>query len=148
MPVAIDLRPQPARDLVRGSPTASRAYPLGSASHSRSFDHRRRPEMLRTAIATAFFWPTSTTSFLPRVTPVVEEVPLQHGVVLGHYRDDDGGLLRALAFVNRRSIGRHQRVEFAKAVSNGTAVKAAVKLARLGVYIVDVADVAVLNSLS
>jgi hypothetical protein len=44
--------------------------PLGSASHSRSFDHRRRPEMLRTAIATAFFWPTSTTSFLPRVTPV------------------------------------------------------------------------------
>src|SRR5882724_10611968 len=51
-------------------PTASRAYPLGSASHSRSFDHRRRPEMLRTAIATAFFWPTSTTSFLPRVTPV------------------------------------------------------------------------------
>jgi hypothetical protein len=39
-------------------------------SHSCSFDHRCRPEMLRTAIATAFFWPTSTTSFLPRVTPV------------------------------------------------------------------------------
>ena len=39
-------------------------------SHSCSFDHRRRPEMLRTAIATAFFCPTSTTSFLPRVTPV------------------------------------------------------------------------------
>jgi hypothetical protein len=28
------------------------------------------PEMLRTAIATAFFCPTSTTSRLPRVTPV------------------------------------------------------------------------------
>src|SRR5712691_5765208 len=42
----------------------------GAASHSFSFDHRRRPETLRTAIATAFFWPTSTTSFLPRVTPV------------------------------------------------------------------------------
>jgi hypothetical protein len=25
---------------------------------------------LRTAIATAFFWPTSTTSRFPRVTPV------------------------------------------------------------------------------
>ena len=25
---------------------------------------------LRTAIATAFFWPTNTTSRLPRVTPV------------------------------------------------------------------------------
>ena len=68
--VASDFRPQPARDLVRGRPDGARPYPLGPASHSRSFDHRRRPEMLRTAIATAFFWPTSTTSFLPRVTPV------------------------------------------------------------------------------
>jgi len=33
-------------------------------------DHRRRPDTLRTAMATAFFCPTSTTSFLPRVTPV------------------------------------------------------------------------------
>jgi hypothetical protein len=41
-----------------------------SRSHSSSLDHRRRPEMLRTAIATAFFWPTITTSRLPRVTPV------------------------------------------------------------------------------
>ena len=32
------------------------------ASHSSSFDQRRRPEALRTAMATAFFWPTSTTS--------------------------------------------------------------------------------------
>src|SRR5271166_2698061 len=39
-------------------------------SHSSSFDQRRRPETLRTAIAMAFFWPTRTTSFLPRVTPV------------------------------------------------------------------------------
>jgi len=37
---------------------------------SLNFDQRRRPETLRTAIATAFFWPTRTTSFLPRVTPV------------------------------------------------------------------------------
>jgi hypothetical protein len=39
-------------------------------SHSCSFDHRRRPETFRTAMATAFFCPTNTTSFLPRVTPV------------------------------------------------------------------------------
>jgi hypothetical protein len=39
-------------------------------SHSSSLDHRRRPEILRTAIATAFFWPMMTTSRLPRVTPV------------------------------------------------------------------------------
>ena len=35
-----------------------------------SFDQRRRPETLRTATATAFFCPTSTTRRLPRVTPV------------------------------------------------------------------------------
>ena len=39
-------------------------------SHSLSFDHRFRPDTLCTAMATAFFCPTSTTSFLPRVTPV------------------------------------------------------------------------------
>jgi len=39
-------------------------------SHSLSFDQRLRPDTLRTAMATAFFCPTSTTSFLPRVTPV------------------------------------------------------------------------------
>ena len=39
-------------------------------NHSCSFDHRRRPDTFRTAIATAFFCPTITTSFLPRVTPV------------------------------------------------------------------------------
>ncbi len=39
-------------------------------SHSCSFDQRRRPETLRTAMAMAFFCPTRTTSRLPRVTPV------------------------------------------------------------------------------
>ena len=39
-------------------------------SHSFNFDQRRRPDTLRTAIATAFFCPTNTTSRFPRVTPV------------------------------------------------------------------------------
>ena len=43
---------------------------FSTESHSSSFDQRRRPETLRTAMATAFFWPTSTTKRLPRVTPV------------------------------------------------------------------------------
>jgi hypothetical protein len=48
-----------------------RREPGGSeCSRSASFDHRRRPETLRTAMATAFFCPTRTTSRLPRVTPV------------------------------------------------------------------------------
>ena len=59
-----------------GQQPEERATPLpalptpGSPSHSLSFDQRRRPETLRTAMATAFFCPTSTTSRLPRVTPV------------------------------------------------------------------------------
>ena len=47
-----------------------RAVMAGLPSHSFSFDQRRRPDTLRTAMATAFFWPTRTTSRLPRVTPV------------------------------------------------------------------------------
>ena len=52
------------------------AMPIGrerdglGRSQACSFDHRRRPETLRTAMATAFFCPTRTTSRLPRVTPV------------------------------------------------------------------------------
>ena len=39
-------------------------------SHSLNFDHLFRPETFLTAIATAFFCPTSTTSRFPRVRPV------------------------------------------------------------------------------
>jgi hypothetical protein len=48
-------------------PSASAGF---RASHSANLDHRRRPEALRTAMATAFFCPTKTTSRLPLVTPV------------------------------------------------------------------------------
>ena len=56
-------------------------------SHSLSFDQRLRRDTLRTAMAIAFLCPTSTTSFLPRVTL------LQYGVMLGERRDDHGGIL-------------------------------------------------------
>jgi hypothetical protein len=61
-------------------------------------------------MATAFFWPTRTTSRFPRVAGV-EEVALQHGVVLGQDGDHDGRVFGALALVNRRGICRHQGVE-------------------------------------
>ena len=41
--------------------------------------------------------------------PGIEEVSLQHGVVLRHHRDDHGGIFRALAFVDGRRVGGHQR---------------------------------------
>ena len=37
---------------------------------------------------------------------------LKHGVVLCQNRDDDSRVSRPLAFVNRRGVGQHQRVEF------------------------------------
>jgi hypothetical protein len=40
-----------------------------TASHSRSFDHRRRARPPLTAIPSAFRCPTSTSNRLPRVTP-------------------------------------------------------------------------------
>jgi hypothetical protein len=57
------------RTSARGGAIAdARGAPM--RSRSSSFDQRRRPDRLRTAIAMAFFWPTRTTSRLPRVTPV------------------------------------------------------------------------------
>jgi transposase-like protein len=44
-----------------------RAAIEAAPSHSFNFDQRRRPEALRTAMATAFFCPTNTTKRLPRV---------------------------------------------------------------------------------
>ena len=64
-------KPAPVR--VTGEPPVSQrasCVRAGTDNHSFSFDQRRRPDTLRTAMATAFFWPTSTTSRLPLVTPV------------------------------------------------------------------------------
>jgi hypothetical protein len=62
--------------------------PLLGFNHSEGFDHRRRPDTFRTAMAIAFLWPTTTTSFLPLVDSCGELVPLQHGVVRGHDGND------------------------------------------------------------
>jgi hypothetical protein len=66
---SVSVRQAPGAD----SRPARRVAGLGDVpgrSHSLSFDQRRRPETLRTAMATAFFCPTNTTRRLPRVTPV------------------------------------------------------------------------------
>jgi len=52
------------------SNTAIRRLSSGCCDRAESFDHRRRPETLRTAMAMAFFYPTNTTSRFPLVTPV------------------------------------------------------------------------------
>ena len=48
----------------------ARFYRAGSCRHSLILDHLRLVCFPFTAIAIAFFWPTMTTSRLPRVTAV------------------------------------------------------------------------------
>ena len=62
-------------EMLAASREPLRRRPLGYAylsdcSHSLSFDHLRLVCFPFTAIASAFFWPTMTTSRLPRVTAV------------------------------------------------------------------------------
>src|SRR4029453_14515508 len=77
----------------------------------------------------------------------VEQVPLQHRIVLGHDRDNDGWIFGALALVDRGGIGRNQHVEFTKSVSDGSAVETSDKFSRIRIDVVDVADVAVIDLL-
>src|SRR6202035_4636881 len=72
--------------LYREKPTNQLALfclPAGAASHSFSFDHRRRPVTLRRAIATAFFWPTSVIPVLTQHYAMLQRNLLYTGVTRG-----------------------------------------------------------------
>jgi hypothetical protein len=77
----------------------------------------------------------------------IEKIPLQHGVVLSHHRDDDRRILRPLRFVDRGRVGRDEGVELAEAVGDSPPIEAGDELAGIGVHIVDGADVAVVDLL-
>src|SRR5262245_26635659 len=67
--------------------------------------------------------------------------------MLGEHRDYHRGIFRSLALVNGRRVGRHQHVQLAESISDGPAIEAHNDLARVGVNIVDVADIAVVDFL-
>src|SRR5262249_3261980 len=77
----------------------------------------------------------------------VEKIPLQHGVVLGEHGDYHRGIFGSLALVNGRRVGRHQHVQFAEFISDGPVIEAHNDLARLGVHIIDVADITIVDFL-
>jgi hypothetical protein len=52
----------------------------------------------------------------------MDQVPLQHRIVLSAEGDYDGRVFRALALVDRRCVGKHELVEFAEAVRDIAAV--------------------------
>ena len=67
--------------------------------------------------------------------------------MLGEDRDDHGGIFGALALVDGGGIGGNQRVELAEAVGHRAPVEAGHEFARLGIDVVDIADVAVVDLL-
>ena len=82
---------------------------------------------------------------LPARHTRIEEVPGQHHVVLGRHRDDDGGVFRALGFVDRRGIGQHNGVEFAEWVGHDASVELGGQRAFLVIDADDHAEIAVEN---
>src|SRR6266496_1051819 len=77
----------------------------------------------------------------------IEQVALQHGVVLRHDRDHNGWIFRALALMDGRGVGRHQGVEFAKAIGDRASVEPGDELAVIRLNVLHVADVAVVDLL-
>src|SRR5271166_873071 len=67
--------------------------------------------------------------------------------MLGEHRDDYSWVFRALAFMNGRCVCGHQHVEFSKSVSDRSAVEARDDLTRIGIDVVDGADIAVVDLL-
>src|ERR1700730_12948151 len=75
--------------------------------------------------------------------PGVEQITLQHGVVLGHDRDDHSRVFRALTLVYGRGVGRHQGVKLAEAIRDQAPLEAGGELAGVRVNIRQIANVAV-----
>src|SRR6476660_630897 len=67
--------------------------------------------------------------------------------MLGEHRDDHSGIFRTLAFVDGCSVGGHQHVELAKSGCDRSAIKPGNELARIGIDVVDGANIAVVDLL-
>ena len=85
-------------------------------------------------------------SFAARDTRV-EQIALQHGIVLRRDRDHNSRVFRALTLMDRRGVSRHQRVQLAKAIGNRTTIKYNGKFPAVQLDPRHVADVAVVDLL-
>src|SRR5258707_3915763 len=77
----------------------------------------------------------------------VEQVPLQHRIMLSHDWNYRGRVFRALALVNGRRIGRYQGVEFTESIGDGLGVEARGEFTGVGIDSADIADVAIVDVL-
>ena len=85
-------------------------------SCSLSFDQRSSPIDVPYCYCDGFLLSDDDDQPLAAGHAGIEQVPLQHGECWGEHRDYDGGIFRALAFVNGDRVGGHQRIELTKSV--------------------------------
>src|SRR6516165_6647632 len=102
-----------------------------------------RHDSLRTAIASAFLWPTRThESPAPRHCGV-NQVPLQEEVMLHGQRHDYCREFRSLAFMDCDGVGQRQLVQFVEMVKYIPPLEANYRFALLGINAENLADVPV-----
>src|SRR5205823_7414001 len=70
---------------------------------------------------------------LPASHAGVEQLPLQHRVMLHHYRDDHRRVLGPLTLMNRRGVGEHEFIKFTEYVDDLPAVEVDGKLSLFGI---------------
>ena len=75
--------------------------------------------------------------------PRVKQVPLQHGVMLGQDRDDNGGVLGTLRLVDGGRVGEHNLVQLTELIDDLPAVEIDQDLCFIRVDCSDEPDVAV-----
>jgi len=97
-------------------------------------------------MATAFLLSDHHDQSLAPGDPGVEQITLQHGVVLRHDRNYHSRVFRALALVDGCGVSRQQGVEFAEAISDKPLIEGRGKLAVIGLDSLHVADVDTLPS--
>ena len=114
-------------------------------SHSRSFDHRRRPEDVLDGDRHRLLLPKQDDEPLATGDTGVKQIALQHHIVLRRDGNDDSGIFRALRFMDRRHVSEDDLVEFAEGVGDWPAVESDRHLAEFEIDGFDVADVAIID---
>jgi hypothetical protein len=75
----------------------------------------------------------------------VNQIPLQHRVVLRRQRDDHSRVFRTLTLVDRRCVSKYQLIQLAKAVTDVAPVEIDAELAFLYVDAEDDTEIAVVD---
>ena len=98
---------------------------------------------VRTAIPSALGCAITTTSRLPRVTPVYNKLRFEQREMLGAERNHHRGIFRSLAFMDRGRVGQRELIEFAKRIQHRATLNVDVHPPFFQVNVANASDVAV-----